>query len=524
MKMKNILFLLMLIFIGTLFAGCNNDTDTATNDTAKNTNDDSSFNIVTVRWSDWGDDFVKGFVEETEKEVGIDINWDWYLHSEWGEKKPVMLVGGELPDAFWGSITLNDGDIANNLELFLPLEDLIEEHMPNLMSAFEEDPKLKAIVTAPDGHIYSLPAKLPMRPVVGNQLFINKTWLDNLGLSVPQTWKEFYDVLVAFKEHDANGNGDPNDEIPYGGGNADAVFSFILPFGVTKGHESIGFMGLKNGKPVYWPIEDEYKEGIAWMHQAYKDGLIDPEIFTQDTAMSDAKRKNEDVALVGVAPGWTPDALFGPNSDEYIALPALEGPDGERYIMQDHIIYNRNELVITKAAKNPEKLLQFADKFYTEDASIQTFYGSFGIGVEKNEDGTYTVLPPGDGETADTWAWINSFRDFGPKYVPDGFNDKVKIDSSQGDGLKLELDKQMRQYAREQFPRVYFTKDELERINTLAVDLDGYVQSMQAKWVTEGGIEEEWDSYIAQLNQMGLQEYLEIHNTAYERYMKNLEN
>jgi len=42
---------------------------------------------------------------------------------------------------------------------------------------------------------YSLPKKLPMRPTVANQLFINKKWLDNLGLKVPETYDELVKVL-----------------------------------------------------------------------------------------------------------------------------------------------------------------------------------------------------------------------------------------------------------------------------------------------------------------------------------------
>lgn len=49
-----------------------------------------------------------------------------------------------------------------------------------------------------------------MQPLV----YLNKTWLDNLGLTYPETVEELYTVLKAFKEQDANGNGDPNDEIP----------------------------------------------------------------------------------------------------------------------------------------------------------------------------------------------------------------------------------------------------------------------------------------------------------------------
>ncbi|MEM5595877.1 hypothetical protein AAHB53_05270 [Niallia circulans] len=141
----------------------------------------------------------------------------YLLEFRMGDKKSVLMAGGDLPDAFWGSLALSDGDIAQNQSLFIPLEDLIAENMPNLMAAFDKEPSLRALVTSPDGHIYSLPKKLPLRPLTGNQLFINQKWLDNLGLEMPDTYEDFYHVLQAFKEKDANGNGDLNDEIPYGG-------------------------------------------------------------------------------------------------------------------------------------------------------------------------------------------------------------------------------------------------------------------------------------------------------------------
>jgi putative aldouronate transport system substrate-binding protein len=516
---KKMKVLLSVSMVASLIVGC------SSKDSSSSTpKEDGTYKIATVRWADWGEDYLKGFVEETEKEAGISIEWDTYLNSEWGDKKSVLMVGGDLPDAFWGSITLNDGDIAQNSSVFIPLEDLIEENMPNLMAAFEAEPVLRALVTSPDGHIYSLPKKLPLRPLAGNQLFINQTWLDNLGLAMPDTYEDFYNVLKAFKEQDANGNGDPNDEIPYGAGNVHAVMSYLLPFGLTKGNDKQGYMALKDGEPVYLPTLEAYKEGIEWMHKGYAEGLIDQEIFTQDNSMSDAKRKNEGLSLVGVSGGWTQDATFGPNQGEYVPLPALEGPDGERYVISDTEIYSRNEFMITTQAKDPAKLLKWVDKFYTEDASIQTFYGSFGIGVEKEEGGTYKVLDAPEGESADTFAWVNSFRDFGPKYIGEGFNEKVSMPTESGDGLKLELDKQINEYVRDQqFPSVSYTVEETQRLNALGVDIGTYVDSMQSKWVVEGGVNEEWEEYLSQLKQMGFDEYMEIQNKAFERYQKNIE-
>jgi putative aldouronate transport system substrate-binding protein len=524
MLKKSLLFIVIFSLFTSLLFGCSNNQSSSTTDNDEGKSDDSTdvptYRIATVRWADWGDDFLKGFVEQTEKEAGIQVEWDVYLNSDWGDKKPVIMVGGDLPDAFWGSITLNDSDIIKNSSLFLPLEDLIDENMPNLKAAFEAEPKLRALVTSSDGHIYSLPKKLPLRPKAGNQLFINQTWLDNLGLEMPDTYEDFYNVLKAFKEQDANGNGDPNDEIPYGPGNFDAVFAYILPFGLNFNND--GYMAVENGKPAYIPTQEAYKEGIKWMHQGYADGLIDQELFTQDTSMSEAKRKNDGLSLVGVSAGWTPDAVFGPNAKEYVALKPLKGPDGNRYVLSDAVTYSRNEFMVTRTSKNPTKLLQWVDKFYTEDASIQTFYGSFGVAVEKEDGGTYKVLDAPEGQSADIFAWVNSFRDFGPKFVKDGFNDKVTLPTNGGDGYKLELDKQINQYAREKYPYVMFTAEEMNQLSALEVDLNSYVTAMQSKWVVEGGIEEEWDSYISQLKQMGLDEYMKIQRKAFGRYHESL--
>lgn len=259
------------------------------------------------------------------------------------------------------------------------------------------------------------------------------------------------------------------------------------------------------------------------MHQCFEEGLIDKELYTQDDSMRDAKLMAE-TPVIGVAPGWTADSTFGANSDQYVALPALAGPDGKQYISSDpeHWNYSRYEFLVTSSCKNPEKLLSWIDKFYTEDASIQNFYGSFGIGVEKDEaTGTYTVLEPNDGNSADTFAWINSLRDFGPKYVADGFNDKVVYAGPNGDASKLALDKEMKQYATEAYPNVSYTAEQHSQLATISSDILSYVAAMKATWVTEGGVMEQWDTYIETLKAMRFDSFMQMHTDAYNTYMEN---
>lgn len=480
-----------------------------------------AYEVATVRWSDWGEDYHTGFPDEAAAETGVEITWNTILNADWPDRKAVLLAGGDLPDAFMGSICFTESDILRNVGTFIALDDYIDEYMPNFKAILESDPTMKALATSADGHIYGLPSKKPCRPTVSNQMFINKTWLDNLGLEMPTTYEEFTEVLRAFKEQDANGNGDPTDEIPYGEGYADSVMFFCLPFGTTVGADNTYDMTVKDGEPVYLPTSDSYRQGVAWMHECFAEGLIDQEIFTQDDSMRDAKLMAE-TPVIGVAAGWTADSTFGANADQYAALPALTGPDGVPYISSDpeHWNYSRYEFVITASCEDPGKLLSWADKFYTEDASIQNFYGSFGTGVEKDEaTGEYTILEPNDGNSADTFAWINSLRDFGPKYIADGFNDKVTYAGSNGDDSKLLLDEEMKQYAKEAYPNVSYTADQLSTLAMLYTDIDAYVSATEASWVTEGGVEDQWENYIGTLTMMGYEDFIQIQKDAYTTYM-----
>ena len=502
-------------------AGNGASADSAKGTTAKAANAD--YEVATVRWADWGEDYHTGFPDKAAAETGITIGWDTILNSDWADKKAVLLAGGDLPDAFMGSICFSESDVLTNTGSFIALDDYIDEYMPNFKAVMEKDPTMKALATSADGHIYGLPSKKPCRPTVANQMFINKKWLDNLGLEVPTTYKEFEECLTAFKNNDANGNGDPNDEIPFGQGYADSVMFFCLPFGTTIGADGTYMMAIQDGTPVYLPTTEGYKKGVEWMHECFEKGLIDPELFTEDSSMRDAKLMNE-TPIVGAAAGWTADSTFGANAGEYVALPALAGPDGVQYISSDpeHWNYSRYEFVVTSKCKEPGKLLSWVDKFYTDDASIQNFYGSFGVGIEKDEaTGTYTVLEPNDGNSADTFAWIKSLRDFGPKYVAEGFNDKVNYAAENGDASKLALDKELGKYAKEAYPNVSYTNDQLNTLATLFTDIDAYVTATQATWVTEGGADAQWDEYMKTLEAMGYNDFIKIQQDAYSTYQAN---
>ena len=482
-----------------------------------------TFSVAIVRWTDgWGTDFAEtAFLNEIEETVGVNIDWQPYYNENWADQKALMLASGlsALPDAFFGSISLNDSDIALNEAFFVELTDLIPEYMPNLTAIFEKDPTMKALCTNTDGKIYSLPKKLPMRPATANEMYINKVWLDELGLAVPTTYEKLADVLVAFSESGEGRYGFINSAALDGDLN-----NLLLPFGVQTSRAG-NYMGLNaDGEPYFVPVADNFKEAVKWAHDLYVRGALDPERFTQTSDMVRAKIQDEAGSATGIVFGWTADAELLGNAVDYQVVEAVAGPDGNRYVESDptFLNYGRNEFVITKNCADPGKLLQWADQFYTDLASLQTYYGSIGDGkIADNGDGTYEVLLPDadSGINLDTSCWTFSFRDHGPKYMNEAFEANIILPTTEGDGIKLADDAVNAQYARDTFPVCFYTADQLDELAFLTPDIYNYVRTQYAHWVVDGGIDEEWDGYLSQLDAMGLADLVAIQEAAYETYV-----
>ena len=480
-----------------------------------------TLSVLTVRWSHMDDSFKNNaFFTQLAKDSNVSLDWQVYSSADWeAVQRPILLASRSLPDVVFGDNVFRDEDYINNLEYFRPLDEYIDKYMPNLKKAFDANPELKRACTFSDGKIYTLPRTLPCRPKVGHQFFINKVWLDNLGLAIPQTTDELTAAMKAFVDEDANGNGDPKDEIPFTAYEYDGLYAFLNLYGMSATDtEQTGYLKDVDGISVFNPVTETYKTAIKWAHQLYADGIIDNEIFTQEESMRMAKIKNPDIPIVGLLQCWTADSELPAFSDQYVPLPALLAPDGNKYA-SGILNVQRREFAITTFCKYPEVAARWADQFYTDVAGIENFWGPIGDGVIKaNADGTYEICPPPEGVSMDTHAWNMTQRDFGPKFVSEEFQKKIILPDFVTDKQKLDLTKELEPYALDAYPLVMYTIEELEEISVLTTDILGYVQTTAAKWVSEGGVDEKWDEYIAQLNAMGLEDLMKIRQAALDRY------
>ena len=151
------------------------------------------------------------WLQEIEDKAGVEIEWE-QIYTDWDTTKSTRFASGDIPDLLFNATV--DSDYTTYSGLFMDMTELIEKNAPNVQTMFEEVPDTKVLATSKEGKIYGIPKYQGKWPKTNTTMFINKTWLDNLGLEVPTTFTELEEVLKAFKEKDANGNGDAGDEIP----------------------------------------------------------------------------------------------------------------------------------------------------------------------------------------------------------------------------------------------------------------------------------------------------------------------
>ena len=464
--------------------------------------------------------------QRLEEETNLHIDWTNYS-SDFAEKRNLDIASGDLPDAIFNAAA-GDYDLLNWAEsgVIVPIEDLIEDYMPNLKKIFDENPEYRQMSTAPDGHIYSMPwieelgeGKESIHTVNG-MAWINKEWLDNLGLEMPQTTDQLMTVLEAFKTQDPNGNGEA-DEIPFSfinnGGNEDLKF-LMGAFGLGDNDDHL--VVDNDGQVQFTANKEGYKEAIKYFNEMNNKGLIDKEAFEQDWNSYVAKGKEH---KYGVYFTWDKANITGAD-DSYDVLPVLAGPDGTKHVTRTNGMgFSRDRFVITSANKNLELTARWIDKMYEPLQSVQNNWGTYGDEAQANifelKDGMLKHLPlegtaPGE--------LRQKTEAGGPLAVLDSYYGTV---TTMPDDAKWRLDLMHDTYLPyitedNIYPRVFLEKEETDRLAKIETDMWDYIYRKRAEWITGGKIDEEWEEYLAELERVGLEEWIQIKQTGYDNFLK----
>ncbi|MGG1515585.1 hypothetical protein ABE504_09255 [Paenibacillus oryzisoli] len=471
------------------------------------------------------------FFKQLEEKTNVHIEWENYPAQSYVDKKNLLLAANEVPDAFFGSsaFTMDDANKYGSKGTVIPLDDLISKYAPNYQAALKKMPLLGGLSTAFDGKKYTMGTVIEqeVRNYPDN-LYINKKWLDKLGLKVPTTIDEYYAVLKAFKEGDPNGNG-KNDEIPFTftkWNHINGYGSFFGAFGrvdVFNGSDVTPYdhIVVENNKLVLTADKPEYKEALKNLSRFFKDGLFDKEGFTQDQNQYTAKLQDP-TGVVGSFYAWSSTAASPKTQQDYIAIAPLKGPDGKEAVVKkrnNNINVMGSGFAISSKNKYPEITMRWVDEFYNQLTSVESQFGPVGVGLKDKGNNTYDYVT----EAPDGTQYVDMWKKYGPqdnapKFIPKEFFGKVipvnPADQEKSDNISKYYAKAKQN---DTLPLMNFTADEIKTNASIGMDIGNFVKDKQTAWLLNGGVEEGWDDYIAKLKQLKIDDFMKSMQTAYDR-------
>lgn len=237
-------------------------------------------------------------------------------------------------------------------------------------------------------------------------LLIRKDWLDNLGLSVPTTLEELYNVCYAFTYNDPDGNG-KNDTYGYGG--------YVEADDTLKGYPGARFFPLMGafGVEGMWSFDSEtaglniYKpefyDFMVFMKKMCDDGVIDPNwlAYKKDDFRAAWKQgkfgvMKEQNAAFAAKSNYAPfDANFPEGS--WVICDAITGPNGDASIGAYDVNY-RIYAVSEKAADagKLDAICRLLDWMSSDEGYFLLGWGVEGVNYVKDANGVPVAGDLGD--------------------------------------------------------------------------------------------------------------------------------
>ena len=484
-----------------------------------------------------------------EEATNVHVDWKAIQSDQWGDKIALEMSNVKTLPEFVFTAGFGDTDLLKYAKqgAIIPLEEYIDKYMPNLKTVFEKAPEYRTMCEDADGHIWALPwieqlgyEKTAIQ-VLDNMPFINKNWLDFLGLEVPTTVDEFEKTLLAFKDNadklkaEFNIDGDiiPMSCIMNDGGQDPMIL--INGFGEGLGDPDPGrhIVVTDEGKVVSSATQEGFKKGLEWLHKLYDEGLIDVEAFTQDWSTYVAKGKS---GRYGVCFTWDVANVAQVSMDDLIAgkswvpMPVLTADT--RNLTADNGSFtsgfDRGRCVVTATAKNPALICAWLDQMYNPIQSPQNNWGTYG---EDDDFDIFEMSQNDKGEPMLKHTWLGDASPVevreaeavgGPLAILDEYYD---VYVTCPDDAQYRLDWIEKYYTPDinekyVFPNVFMSTEDTKKCSDLSADLTKVINEFKSNAVKDGFDDAAWDKLQSDLEAYGLTEYLEIHQKYFDAFNK----
>ncbi|HJC24424.1 MAG TPA: extracellular solute-binding protein [Candidatus Eisenbergiella merdavium] len=424
----------------------------------------------------------------------------------------------------------------------VPINQIWQEYSQEETIAFYEEgygSEVARLNVMEDGNVYWLSA-LTVGDYKGTPWggfvmpMIRKDWLDKLGLEMPETTDELFDVLKAFQDQDANGNGEADEVVAIDFDNFGNGLSQYFGLGTA-----VYYVDYETGEATSPWYDEGIKDYISFMQRLCEAGLL------ETSGQGNEKKAENKVSMIN---SWWIETWEEPGvivregeAAPYYCGVLCQGAEGIDPLLsrQNGIQKGSYEFAVTDQA-DPEAVGALLDYLASEEYSTLSEFGIEGYTYEVDENGVMKKFAAGNGSgnseveimTKLPALWVNdgilprveqvnreqeliTCAEAGKTmgYPEEGFADKAQAIQDVYDNEASYHYALMDTNAN----LAAATDEENERISELTADFETYYQELLTKLILGQQSMDDWDTYIAQMQELGLDELISITQARYDR-------
>ena len=457
------------------------------------------------------------FYRQIEAQTGVHVDFEEVKDPEWNSSVSLAFARGKMPDMILrGSLDVEEYGVSRHL--LVPLDEYIGRGlMPNYAARLENS-GLTDQLTASDGHMYQLGFLISQGVNTSGHFFINRSWLDRLGLEEPETVDQLTDVLRRFRDGDPNGNG-LRDEIPLEftfDDNITGIYNLFSFFSLPLNEEYV--YADDQGKVRFAPEEDAFFTCLSWLHRMYEEKLLDVDFISQGSNIWAAKVNEGNVGMFSY---WRLQntALTPETASMYQLLIPVHTENAQACLPRNMDIIEFGA-ALTTDNRDIESSLRWLDAQFETENMLVSQNGAVGDTLILRDDGRYEVsyVPKDNGLYQSVPVICGQF------FAPAEYYESVYVPASHrqekaGYCARYEeagvLEKTSFRLLTTVIPK---TTEETAGISRLKAKLKSVVDAEIVSMVTRGVTEEGRLSFLERLREAGSGEYREIYQQAYDRW------
>lgn len=386
MNKRWVSLLASVTLLTTVLSGCGGDKEAAKNAAVADENTPLELTWLNIlHTASPPTDTIKTLLEEY---TNTKITFNWVPDASKEERITTALASGELADIVTLTMMTNSS-VRSSLKsgLFWDVGPYLDDY--DNLSQISAEVRAAASI---EGVLYGVPFQ---KNLARSGFIMRKDWLDKLGLPVPTTLDEVYEVARAFTEDDPDGNG--VDDTTGFGDRSDLKYSSFKTLS--------SYFGTPNG----WKVDDsgkfipefdtqEYIDTMNFSKNLYENGYL-----AQDFAVTAKTDQQQQFAQgkTGIYTGMVDISSLRTLAQglqegmELVPVNKISNGDGQYHIWSEGsgvgglLAFPKSEV---KTEAELKRLLQFVNDLIDEEAYLLMTGGIEGTHYEYDEDGAFKII------------------------------------------------------------------------------------------------------------------------------------